>query len=141
MVPHPEYNEQKEDLDLKLFLDSILERFFSNDDIYNFRGALVDRLKNVSSEEKPVLLQLAKKHLIWSTCHLHKKEVSIPRHKNFDQILTEENIDDFLLNEGIESVKEHIRILMPKEWVMFLRKEADRLSEYKLEEAYNSTPG
>lgn len=124
-----EYGEKNKQEDPKLlaFMDSIMEKFQNDPEIYDFRGALIEKLGDMDKKEKEKLVLIANKHFKTSYCPHHEKPIEIKRRGDVSYDLNESNIDDFMIGDGLESLKWHIRTLTPEVWADFLETEAMRI--------------
>ncbi len=139
---HPEsFESGGKDKKLNLFLQKLVDAFLE-DGVSDIEGTAIDVLKSFSKEEKEEALEISKKHFLPSVCHEH--EIDIANDENYvensggasegpiiDWELTVGNLGRFLVLEGSQSVRAHIKHMVGStEWSRLEGIEAERILFY-----------
>lgn len=113
--------EEIEAGELHVFLNKIVDEFKRNSELSGIEEASIEILKGMGDKEKQSLLELAKRHFVPSVCHLHTKEIVNDETyvedlevgglegPIIDWELNVPNLGRFLVLEGSEGLRAHIK--------------------------------
>lgn len=142
MVNYDSYSEDEaEAARIHIFLEKIVDGFKGNIQFLGVEEVSIEALSNITEKEKKELVEMVKKHFVPSICHNHAKDIvndesyienieegDPPEGPIVDYEINEKNLISFLLVDGAESLRSHIKeMLGPAKWQELEDTEMERI--------------